>query len=159
MGQVKLDSYSAEQPEDGEVSILQHKRPPRGWKVKNDMREIKFREYNATQEFMAVVDTLDLESWNDPEERPSNIVLMQYTGLKDKNGVEIYEGDVIGYTGFDGKRHHARVFWKDDECRFFAKINGMEARFTLSATTPQGTDTDLQVIGNIYENPELAEGR
>ena len=73
------------------------------------------------------------------------IELMQYTGLKDKNGKEIYEGDIIkSYYYIDTpngeqERYHQKEI-KFDEISCEYNINAFE---------------NLEVIGNIYENPEL----
>jgi hypothetical protein len=74
------------------------------------------------------------------EQGGEQIVLMQYTGLKDKNGVEIYEGDILKAPYFQT-----------------AAVEYMESGFWCK----QGKHnmlpnlTDAEVIGNIYENPEL----
>jgi hypothetical protein len=69
-------------------------------------------------------------------------VFMQYTGLTDKNGKEIYEGDIVQFEALlDGeKKGKARVFFQDGS--FIA--NGL-----------MNNQIPLEVIGNIYENPEL----
>ncbi len=61
--------------------------------------------------------------------------LMQYTGLKDKNGKEIYEGDIVKAV-FNSSIH--RVEWRNDQSQW--SIGGFG---------------QWEVIGNIYENPEL----
>ena len=87
-----------------------------------------------------------------------DIVLMQYTGLKDKNGKEIFEGDVVtdGHTTGDIKNHPTLGFYMVDD-------NGIE-RFFSDGSTIEDFEEDvetvariLEIIGNIYTNPELAE--
>ena len=122
------------------------------------MREIKFRAWDKDQEKMVgvyrVEPKMDYE-WNhmQPKEIGGMLIndldskffhLMQYTGLKDKNGKEIYEGDVVKYS---------------------CNINGlkMERQCVMNDIRDVGSGTfretmcmeDGEVIGNIHENPEL----
>lgn len=79
-------------------------------------------------------------------EKTDRHILMQYTGLKDKNGKEIYEGDIIeALDGRDNNKSYIlTVEWEQDVC---------SSGWTLSGIGwYQG---ELEVIGNIYENPEL----
>lgn len=87
-----------------------------------------------------------------------DIVLMQSTGLKDKNGKEIFEGDVVtdGHTTGDIKNHPTLGFYMVDD-------NGIE-RFFSDGSTIEDFEEDvetvariLEILGNIYTNPELAE--
>lgn len=67
-------------------------------------------------------------------------VLMQYTGLKDKNGKEIYEGDILAFYTRDGSRITKRLAVKWEVSKLGFNITHKPL---------------LEVIGNIYENPEL----
>lgn len=71
----------------------------------------------------------------------------QYTGLKDKNGKEIYEGDIVVNTYYDDGEMY-KVLWVDDSVAFgMESLDDMEL-YKLPLES-------LEVIGNIHENPEL----
>ena len=95
------------------------------------------------------------------------IDLMQYTGLKDKNGREIYEGDIVRFVDFDssgGQRADREItgvikyqsglyeIWKNNDSEFFDS----DGAFILNHAWLQ--DDEFEVIGNIYENSELTDG-
>lgn len=73
-----------------------------------------------------------------------NINLIQFTGLLDKNGKEIYEGDIVKFNTFGGNEMIYEVRWSD------AKTGFKPTRLTKT------NQDEIQIIGNIYENPELA---
>ena len=77
-----------------------------------------------------------------------DIELMEYTGLKDKNGKEIYEGDIL-FESF-GEKYYKVVF---ENGSFRAEFEGdfEEHSFDLIDVVAQG----CEIVGNIYENPEL----
>lgn len=89
--------------------------------------------------------------------------LMQYTGLKDKNGKEIYEGDIVKYKdencekcGISHKKS-AEVIWH--EMGFWALSGGLGQLSVNRSNIEKGSIIEqfnyLEIIGNIYENPEL----
>lgn len=97
----------------------------------------------------------------------NNVVLMQCTGLKDKNGKLIYEGDIVKYAEFDWtdfsfkdwETEIAQVVWGNTYDNYYPA-------FDLKDTDFDGTNSfaylfnegwTIEVIGNIYENPELLE--
>ena len=82
------------------------------------------------------------------DEKFNDIELMQYTGLKDMRGKEIYEGDIL-FESF-GERYYKVIF---ENGSFRAEFEGDfdEYSFDLSDVVLQG----CEVVGNIYENPEL----
>ena len=73
----------------------------------------------------------------------------QYTGLKDKNGIEIYEGEIIKNFNYFDKEKTGVIQWNQELCRF--EIGNKHDLFY------RGTEKDAVVIGNIYENKELLQ--
>jgi len=136
------------------------------------MREIKFRAWDkVNNKWMSVADLdeeiiinpytstsragqFSISEWNVvhrvSEDLGTTIILMQYTGLKDKNGVAIYEGDYLTTN---------RMYHKED------KLDGVVAfeagAFTIGSISLHAlwlAGDDIEVIGNIHENPELLKG-
>lgn len=94
---------------------------------------------------------MDCFGGNDRWRVVDRLQLMQFTGLHDKNGVEIYEGDVIkdhnGVATVDYSDRFAafRANYTDPYCKWFYDYN------------LKGERESIEVIGNIYQNPELLE--
>jgi hypothetical protein len=112
------------------------------------MREIKFRAfvngkmYHWGSGVISIDHQLNIETVG-REYLPTKSILMQYTGLTDKNGKEIYEGDT------DNKKM---------VCQYFPKLGAFGFKHqNYSAVTflGQWVDNGGEVIGNIYDNPEL----
>lgn len=122
-----------------------------------EMREIKFRAWDTIGEYMYANAHGGIETRHGVthfEEVIGNqlLILMQYTGLKDKNGKEIYEGDVVKYK--DDKDGVRAVLWSD---KIGAFVIG---RFNTVGTSLLGLYfEEMEIIGNIYENPELLEDK
>lgn len=131
------------------------------------MREIKFRAWDKDFKEMTDDVTLYANGWTEcffygegdikypPQVAEDTLVIMQYTGLKDKNSKEICEGDefkhnIQGYVaGFPREENHISAvvyengaFWVGDYLLVDAIAN----------------DSEAEVIGNIYEHPHLLEG-
>lgn len=81
----------------------------------------------------------------------------QYTGLKDKNGKEIYDGDILGTSDrvIGYVKGSVRGY-----CYDVVYINhpAEESRWTLYSTVKDDYPEQIEVIGNIYDNPELLKG-
>mgnify|MGYP002099535800 CR=1 FL=1 len=89
--------------------------------------------------------------WAHFEPYHKDILLMQYTGLKDKNGKEIYEGDIVNYS-------HPRTDEIIRTVTFKHGAFGIEGIYEKTHIIFGNIlDSHIEVIGNIYENPELIE--
>lgn len=115
------------------------------------MREIKFRAYHYGADYSVRPEMLydeklgDVLRWKREGQDLSDV--MQYTGLKDKNGHEIYEGDILDYRWKASTRNLLIVEWSEKEACFL--IGGVKTDYAIAYG---------EVVGNIYENPGLLEG-
>ena len=151
------------------------------------MREIKFRAWDKTGKGMGKVNYIKysdvqynqisarfkqkektVDDWfiYGDENGCDNIILMQYTGLKDRNGKEIYEGDIIRFT------------WEEDSCwgkqgtytayirfnRGTFEVVYIGKKYLIEDGNQTGSDglnyfmdwsEDVEVVGDIYTTPEL----
>lgn len=131
------------------------------------MREIKFRFWSKIlHKFVTPDDSIYSGVFKDPE-----MVILQYTGLKDKYGMEIYEGDVIEFTYLSKDKElqalstgRGQIVFKWGQWVIEHIFGATPSRGTLwklldDMETESGEDWGdaIYVIGNIYENSELLE--
>lgn len=124
------------------------------------MREIKFKAWLKYGKEIVDVEEIDFMNEvinyidNDYENNEQeiigayfeNIKLMQYTGLKDKNNKEIYEGDIV--TLHNSKY---KIIFNSKEAGFVLR----DDKFEMNIPFTNNNNKRMEVIGNIYENPEL----
>lgn len=118
-------------------------------------RDIKFRAWDEVSEKMLnwneFLDTNMKNTFIAPES--TGLILMQYTGLHDKNGKEIYEGDIVKYRDSRGQHIEKVIF--DKGCFYAGMHWGSSTRIAPKLINTRITE----VIGNIYDNPELLGGK
>ena len=129
------------------------------------MREIKFRAWDKRRGRMRfgndnlLISLGGLLFWDvgykEPdmlgEEERQDYVLIQYTGLKDKNGAEMYEGDVVNTVSA------APVIYQ--QIIYFPPEFMLQDKYGFHRLLAGVTEEFYEVIGNIYENPELIDGQ
>lgn len=120
----------------------------------------KFRAWDSWRKRMSVVDRIYIDTegvrlyddfgeyWRDFRD----VELMQSTGLKDKNGKEIFEGDIVDYKG-----RKALVSWHGSYASFIYRFVDELQKRNAEWNPLCLAYMRCEVIGNIYENPELLE--
>lgn len=141
------------------------------------MREIKYRMWNKKEKKMYDIGVLDFDdkkaymkgylNYTVSNYMFENIELMQYTGLHDKNGKEIYEGDA--WEDEDG---YYIIVWDEKEAGFLVDTYGFEEWLGEGGQECYGNKIEfisrepidyfnfskIEIIKNIYDNPELLGG-
>lgn len=124
-------------------------------------RVIKFRGWDSVNEVMLPVESINFregcvslnEGDNSLTDTLEMIELMQYTGLKDKNGDEIYVGDILINT----RKSKLNLGIENQKYLVVYKTLGIDLKPLFKGIALKFDYSDLKKIGNLYENSELLE--
>ena len=118
------------------------------------MRELKFRVYIPDHDKFCYF-TLGNFDYSDRYLHQHQYPVQQYTGLKDKNGKEIYEGDIVQYNvGSSYENMSFIVQWSGDSLGYI--LQSQSGDVLTNSWTPNGNRFNfIKLKGNIFETPEL----
>lgn len=116
----------------------------RAW-LKKEKKMVEVKSIHLSTKKVMYGYSINSQSYGNRSIKFDEVELMQYTGVKDKNGKEVYEGDIVQLFG--GNKYIIR--WNNQIACFDIVNDFGYLVFCLN--------NDFEVIGNIYENPELLE--
>jgi uncharacterized phage protein (TIGR01671 family) len=121
------------------------------------MRVPKFRAWDEDSKKMNgnVEIYINKDKTIEVRHKDDKTIVMQSTGLKDKKGKEIYEGDIVKFSDCDDDAYVTPVVWDKNYACFGVSFSG---KYPISFDYLEEFYTelkDIEVVGNIYENPEL----
>lgn len=120
----------------------------------NDKREIKFRAWHISKKEMLPNDRLKNLREAIKLHENEKVVLQQFTGLKDKNGLEIYEGDIYKIEGY-----YYQVIFDEGAFTGGKELGSSAPLGWRSYSVDEVVESDfykkIEVVGNIYENKDL----
>lgn len=127
------------------------------------MKNIKFRMWHKEEKEMIDGDSLAFELYAPLVDLLNQNGIMQYIGMKDKNDVEVYEGDIVLFPDTDDGSTEWGYDWVETMSIGLVQWNDEGLRFDVTKRSSIDMDSliecfdKVQVIGNICENPELLE--
>ena len=119
-----------------------------------EQRVIKFRAWNhSKREWTGFKTCIDTKAFEDGGVMLpfQDVTLMQFTGLKDKNGREVYEGDIVRCSSSKGCLHE--IIWRQEYGGVY--VGGMPAWYLSDLNDGYAWTGSEEVTGNVFENPEL----
>ena len=125
------------------------------WLTENEIENRLFLNYSKQEGYFELNELL---SNGAAKNLGLNIKLMQFTGLYDRNGREIYEGDIVKTTDGIEESIHEIKYCIDCEYPAFELVPTPDVGCNALQHAICSGDEEIEVIGNIYESPELLEG-